>query len=254
MAKMTFQYGSTLEGGNSRRKLVVYLHGVSTPESVYSFDGRIHKSGGKNRLTDDEKFFTDTNAELFLKKVYEDRYSKLNVQYAFIADSFYNKNIGKIYTVLSSNNWTSQQVANRRLYEAHKVQQAGCLPTYYTFRLSVPTFATATKKATWKNFFTQENLLGYACFDLIAQFRKHKETNPQIKFQDIGQFYGESFKQFSVSTFGNEVPRPGYLDVKNMLPREHRSATAHNKQSIVTEYAAIMSRYQDAEEFISNCQ
>lgn len=250
MAKITFTFGSTLAGGNSRRKLIVYLHGQSAAQTVYSFDGRKHLTGGKNRLTDDETKFTVENAESFLKAVFEDRFAHLQVKHAYIADSFYNGHLGEIHTVFSNGHWTSREVANRRAYEAHKAATAAKLPTTYCFRLSVPFFPENGKPAVWRNFLSSAHHVGRALVDCIAQFRQFQERNPNKKAQDIAQIFGRANGNFAETDF-KTAPRVGFLDTKTYTPRYHRG-DGHRACAVIEEYAAIQKSNQEFEEMISN--
>jgi hypothetical protein len=253
MGKITFKFGSTLQKGNSCRKLIVYLHGQTKCETVYSFDGRLHRQSKENRLTDDEKYFCEENAEIYLKNRFDDPktgFSHLNVKAAYIADSFYDGTLGQIYTVWSDGHWTTQEVANRRLHEKHIAVRAASLPQYYTFRLAMPTCKDITGKVKWRNFYTQEIWEGKAMVDLIAQFRKYRDASPKIIFQEIGQLYGKEFGKFPMSDFLN-APRFGYLETKTCTPRYHRTAT-HQAQSVIKGYAEIQENAKDISEMVSN--
>ena len=249
MTKMTFKFGALLRDGNSRKKLIVYLTPDSKAETVYSFDGRYHATTRTPRFTDDEKFFCAENAVDFLKKEFEKRYAHLNPFAAYIADSDYNKNYGKIDTMLSNGHWTTQDVANRRAHEVHRAARAAALPTHYSFRLSVPTFKNAKGEVKWKNLYTTEPLVGYALVDLIAQYRKYTEGAPLVRFQDIGQLYGAKFGKFATNDLN--APRVGYFETKSCTPRYHRT-DAHRPCKVIEEYAEILARNQDFEEMVSN--
>jgi hypothetical protein len=227
----------------------VYVTRDAKAETVYSFDGRYHATTKTPRFTDDEKFFFAENGIAFLKAEFAKRYAHLNVFSAYIADSDYNNNYGQIDTVLSDGHWTSQEVANRRLHEGHQAARAAALPSHYTFRLSLPRFKNEKGEVKWKNLYTKETLVGYALRDLIAQYRKYTEGSPLVRFQEIGQIYGQQGEKFAIKDLN--APRVGYFETKNCMPRYHRTDGKRGGQ-VIEEYAQILASNQEFEELISN--
>ena len=247
MAKITFQYGSPYKNGNSRLKLLIYLDG-KLHASPYSFDGRYHLTGGKPRLTDDEKHFSEENARRHLQKMFADNYQHLpRLTYAAIVDSRYpSPNVKFRVWSIAAQQWQTLEAANAQAHQAYTAAKTAKMPELYTLRLSVPMLKSSPNETVkWKNFFTAKPDAGNALMHLIAQYTDWRKVNPTAKPQRIGQFFGKPFSRFS--TDEADVPRFAWFDTDTTTPKYHGT------HRTVTAFAQLQAQEGAWEEFISNC-
>ena len=248
MAKQ-FKFGSTFQNGNSALKLVVYLNGQTTPETVYSFDGRMNKRTGKMMIWDQEVYWTPQNGEKYLKTLFDAQFREHpRLLRAFISDSAYP--VGQIYSVWcqQTHHWTTQETANKRAYQQHSQNHIATKIERYSFRLSIPGYAI-NGKVSWKNFYTNNPSVGQALIDLVSQYKVWQAQNPSIRLQPNGQIYGKIGGSFTQNQSG--VPQLCFFDCQTAQPRYHRTA-AHQACSVVEEYSQIQNSAKDISELISN--
>ena len=246
MAKLTFVFGSPQRNGNSLLKLLVYFHGSNAAETVYSFDGRFHKTGTP-RFTDDTKYWNEDNARRYLQNQFADKFSHIpQLKYAAIVDSRYPTPNTK-YRVwdLESKMWVNPAAANAKLHEAHIVQRNIKVPELYSFRLALPLLKkTPTEAVKWKTFYSTKMDPGSAMLDLISQFVAWRKLTPSVKPQSIGQIWGKAGGHYS--TDQSDVPRYAWFDVTNQKPKYHQT------HRVIKEYEAIQRQAQNFEELLSN--
>lgn len=233
-------------GGNSKLKLLIYYTDNSKPDTMYSFDGRFHLTGGKPRLTDDPKYWTIENGRRDLQNKFANLFShRQNLKYIAIVDGSY-PTLGKKLREydLNAGQWTTPESVNQQRHTAHIVQREQKKTETYTYRLSVPMLKkTPTEDVKWKNLFTSETDEGEALVNLVGQFVAWLKTSPALRPQSIGQIYGDGKKKYGVN---EAAPRFAWFDVQNLKPRYHST------QREVASYTRIQNAYKNFEEMISN--
>lgn len=246
MSKLTFTFGNPQRNGNSLLKLLVYFHGSNAAETVYSFDGRFHKTGNP-RFTDDTKYWNEENGRRYLQKQFADKFSHHpQLKYAAIVDSRYPlPNTKHRVWDMTTSQWVTPSAANAIAHQAHIAQRSANIPSIYSFRLSIPLLKkTPTESTKWKPFYSTCMDPGRAMLDLVGQFIAWRKATPSVRPQSIGQFFGKANGQFS--TDQANVPRFGWFDVNSLKPKYHGS------NRVITSYEAIQNSAKDISELISN--
>jgi hypothetical protein len=173
---------------DSATKLVMFPQNGGKPDVVYSFDGRITKSG-RIKIWDDPKFQSNEAAGIeYLKQLFQNKYSTGDFRSVYIATKDYDRNNGQMICRYANGCWTNAAAA---------VTPVAPLENYFLCKMWLPV-ATGNMVFYTRDVFPLENLR--------FQYQKWRKANAQAVIKGFGLLYGSTDGELYLPTDKN-VPR-----------------------------------------------